>query len=254
MLAVTSENVSIALAFAGGFISFVSPCVLPIVPGYVSLITGLSVTELQEGGHDQTRHVIWNTALFVAGFTFVFVGLGLLTTSVGNVLVQNQVLLTRIAGVMMIAMACYLAGSQILMKPGLYREARFHPNIERFGWFASPIAGAAFGFGWTPCLGPILGSVLTVAATQGEVWRGGALLLAYGLGLGVPFLLVGLLLGRLTGTMRWVARHGRVITFVSATILGAFGVVLLFNQLPWVTGRITDLLDGLGLRSLIRIG
>lgn len=254
LAAVTADNVTIAAAFLAGIVSFLSPCVLPIVPGYLSLVTGVSVAELDDPDARRMRQIVWNTVLFVAGFTFVFVGLGLASTSLGSLLTENQDLLTRLAGAVMIAMACYLAGSQILMRPGLYRDVRFHPHLERFGVFASPVAGAAFAFGWTPCLGPVLAAVLTVASTQSDAWRGGVLLLAYSLGLGVPFLVVGTLMGRLTGALGWFKRHGRVITFVSAAVLGAFGVILLFDQLPWVTGRLREAADAVGLGWLINLG
>ena len=249
-----ATDATLIAAFIGGLISFLSPCVLPIVPGYLSLVTGVSATELNEPDARRMRGIAINTGLFVAGFTAVFVAMGLGATAIGDVLIRNQELLTRLSGVVMIVLALYLAGSQILMAPGVYREVRFHPHVERFGPFAAPVIGAAFAFGWTPCIGPILGSILTVAATQDEIARGGLLLLVYGLGLGVPFLIVGLAMGRITGALSWFKRRGRAITFVSAGLLLVFGVILLFDQLPWVTAQLSSFLDRIGLGGLVTIG
>ncbi len=128
-------------AFGAGVISFLSPCVLPIVPAYLSLITGLTVGDLQEGDTKVLTRIAVDTGLFVAGFTVVFVLLGLITTAAGDVLFENQATLTRISGALVILMALYLAGSQILMAPRMYQEFRFHPHLDRFGKAATPIAG-----------------------------------------------------------------------------------------------------------------
>ncbi len=251
-----STDVTVLAAFGGGVVSFLSPCVLPIVPGYLSLVTGLSVGELRDRGHDAQRmaRIVWMTLLFVAGFTTVFVALGLAATTLGDTLFRNQEALTRISGAVLVLFALYLAGSQILMLPSVYREVRLQPHVERWGPIAAPVAGIAFGLGWTPCIGPVLGSVLTVAASTHETGRGAALLTAYSLGLGLSFLVVGLALGRLTGALAWFRRHGRLLTFISAAILFAFGVILMFDSLPRLTARLQDVLDAMGLDGLIRIG
>ncbi|HEX2737407.1 MAG TPA: cytochrome c biogenesis protein CcdA [Acidimicrobiia bacterium] len=251
--AVTEQNVNVLIAFGGGIVSFLSPCVLPIVPGYLSLITGISVGELREGDPRYLVRIAINTGLFVLGFTVVFTLLFLSTTAVSDALFQNQETLTRVAGALIIVMAAYLAGTQLVMAPALYGEARFHPNLQRFGPFAAPVAGAAFGLGWTPCIGPVLGSVLAVASTRGDTARGAVLLIAYSIGLGVPFLAVGLALGRLEGALGWFKRHSKAITLVSAAVLAAFGFVLLFDRLTWVTARLSELWDALGLRSLVNV-
>jgi cytochrome c-type biogenesis protein len=254
LVAVTADNVGILVAFGGGIVSFLSPCVLPIVPGYLSLITGVSVAELQEGDDRPLMRIAVNTGLFVAGFTLVFTLLFLSTTAVSDVIFRNQEELTRFAGLLVFLMAVYLAGSQLLTAPGMYREFRFHPHLERFGPVAAPVAGAAFGLGWTPCIGPVLGSVFTVAATQDETARGAMLLIAYSLGLGLPFLVLGLTLGRLTGVLAWFRRHSRAITLVSAALLATFGVVLMLNRLPWVTAQLQDALRAVGLDGLVELG
>ena len=249
---ISPNNVNALIAFGGGIVSFLSPCVLPIVPGYLSLVTGLSVGELRERGRADLGRIARTTALFIAGFTVVFVTLGLISTAVGKTLLRNQDTLTRVSGGLVILMALYLAGSQLLRAPRLYQEARFHPHLERFGPFAAPVAGAAFGLGWTPCIGPVLAAVLTVAADSHDTTRGALLLVAYSAGLGIPFLVVGL--GRLAGPLGWVKRHSRAITLTSAALLGAFGVVLVLNRLPLLTARLTEGLEAIGLKRLVELG
>jgi cytochrome c-type biogenesis protein len=253
---ISQQNVNVLIAFGGGIVSFLSPCVLPIVPAYLSLITGLSVGELRETGRttEQLRRITVDTGLFVAGFTVVFVLLGLISTALGQTVLRNQETLTRLSGVLVILMAVYLAGSQLVRAPALYPDARFHPHLERFGPFAAPVAGAAFGLAWTPCIGPVLAAVLGVAAQSGDEVRGVALLVAYSLGLGVPFLLVGLGLGRLAGPLAWVRRHSRAITLVSAAFLFVFGLMLVFNRFEVLTARLTDFLEWIGLDRLVSLG
>jgi cytochrome c-type biogenesis protein len=248
------SNLYLFAAFGAGVISFVSPCVLPIVPGYLSLITGLSVGEIREQQRHYLKRIAVNTGLFVLGFTIVFVLLGLITTAAGNALFRNQETLTRLSGALVLLMACYLAGSQLLTTPRLYQEFRFHPHLERFGPVAAPVAGAAFGLGWTPCIGPILGAVLGFAARGDDLARSTLLLVAYSLGLGVSFLAVGLAMGKLTRTMAWFKRHSRAITLVSAGILAVFGIVLLTDSLPTVTARMTDFLRDNGFSWLVDVG
>lgn len=241
-------------AFGAGVISFLSPCVLPIVPAYLSLITGLTVGDLKEGDTKVLPKIALDTGLFVAGFTVVFVLLGLITTAVGDALFQNQETLTRISGALVIVMALYLAGSQILMAPRMYQEFRFHPQLDRFGKAATPIAGAAFGLGWTPCIGPVLGAVLSFAAQGQNLVRATLLLVAYSAGLGCSFLAVGLAFGKLTTPLNWVKRHSRAITYVSAAVLFFFGLVLLTDNLSRLTARLTEWMDALGLGRLIELG
>jgi cytochrome c-type biogenesis protein len=238
-------------AFGAGVLSFLSPCVLPIVPAYLSLITGVSVGDMREGDVKVLPRIAYDTALFVAGFTVVFVLLGLITTAAGEALFENQETLTRISGALVILMALYLAGSQLLMTPRLYQEFRFQPHLERFGPVAAPVAGIAFGLGWTPCIGPVLGTVLGFAAQGQDLVRATVLLVAYSLGLGLPFLAVGLGLGKLATPLDWVKRHSRAITFVSAAILFFFGIVLLTDNLSQITAKLTNLWNDLGLDGLV---
>ena len=250
-----TSNLYLLTAFGAGVISFLSPCVLPIVPGYLSLITGLSVGELQEGAAPHyLKRIAVNTGMFVAGFTVVFVLLGLITTAAGTALFRNQETLTRISGGLLLLMAAYLAGSQLLTTPRLYQEFRFQPHLERFGPVAAPVAGAAFGLGWTPCIGPVLGAVLVFASEGQDLGRSTALLVAYSLGLGSSFLAVGLAMGKLTRAMSWFKRHARAITLFSAAVLAVFGLILLTDRLPELTARLSDLLRDLGLDWVVEIG
>lgn len=249
-----SSSVSYVAAFGGGVASFISPCVLPIVPGYLSVITGVDLTDPDPGSNRHLTKVARDTGLFIGGFTVVFVLLGITATSVGGVVFRNKVLLLRISGALVIAMALFLLGSLVLKLPGLYREARFNPDLSKYGPFAAPVAGAAFGFGWTPCLGPILTSVLALAATTGGAVHGGALLAVYSLGLGLPFLLMGLALGRLAGVLGFVRRHSAGLTMISVVFLLAFGLLLFFDRLTWVTSELEAFMRAVGLGRLVNLG
>ncbi|MDQ3571116.1 MAG: cytochrome c biogenesis protein CcdA [Actinomycetota bacterium] len=246
----------ILIAFAAGMLSFLSPCVLPLVPGYLSLMSGVEMTGLRsdEGavatGVD-TRRVLRSTLLFVAGFTVVFVVLGATASALGQALREHQVVLNRVAGVVIIVMGLAMAG---LVVPGaLLRERRIHLSPARLGAFAPPVMGMAFAFGWTPCIGPVLAAVLALAATEGTLAQGVLLLLAYSLGLGVPFVAAGLALNRLTGAFAWFRRHYRAISLVSGLLLAGFGVLLLTNRVTRVSSWLVDIMGRLGLDSLTAI-
>jgi cytochrome c-type biogenesis protein len=249
---ITSSNVSVLVAFGGGIVSILSPCVLPMVPGYLSLVTGLSVTELQGGEHKHLVRIASMTGLFALGFTVVFTLLGLAASSLGQAAFDNQTTLTRISGVFVFLMALYLAGSQLVTAPRLYPEARFAVS-DRFGMLTAPVAGAAFAFGWSPCLGPVIAAVFGVAATQSGL-RAVSLLVAYGIGMGVSFLLVGLAFGRWATPLSFVKKHLRTLTLVSAALLAFFGILLMTDKLWWLSARLTSFLDDLGLTRLVELG
>src|SRR5262249_48119817 len=166
-------------ALGGGVVSFLSPCVLPLVPGYLSMVTGLDIAVLEGDATQHTKRIVATTALFIAGFGTVFVLLGLTASIIGQPLRDHQETLTRISGALILGMALFLLGSVYLRAPWLYQEKRFHPELGKYGAALPLVAGVAFGFGWTPCIGPILGSVLGIAATQQRVWAGATLLAAY---------------------------------------------------------------------------
>lgn len=241
-------------AFGGGVISFLSPCVLPLVPGYLSMVTGLDLADIQQDSRIHARRITGTTALFVAGFGTVFVALGLSASAFGQLLRDHQTTLTRLSGFLMFAMALFLLGSLFLRAPWLYQEKRFHPQLGGFGTAAPVVAGAAFGFGWSPCIGPILGSILGIAANQHRVWAGGTLLVVYSLGLGVPFLICGLALGRVSGMLQWVKRHFPIIVGVSAVVLGIFGLLLIFDELSRLSLHLQTWLTDAHLEWLVNLG
>ena len=246
--------VTYAVAFGGGLISFASPCVLPLVPGYLSVITGLDVSELEASKRSNALAVTRDTGLFVLGFGAVFVLLGVSATSIGSFVFDQQILLTRISGALVLAMALFMLGSIYLQAPWMYQEMRFHPQLGRYGRAAPTVAGAAFGFGWTPCIGPVLTSILAIAAASGRATTGAALLGVYTLGLGLPFLVTGLLMGRLSASLQWFQRNLQTIVIVSSISLALFGVLLIFNQLIRVTTLLQDLLRAVGLDFLVELG
>jgi len=248
-----TSDVGYLAAFAGGVVSFLSPCVLPMVPAYLAIITGLDVEQLRDADRPLVR-ITRDTLLFIAGFSAVFVALGLSATTIGRALFRNQSLLTRVSGGVVLAMALFMLASLFLNAPWLYQERRFHPKLSRFGPFAAPVAGVAFGFGWTPCIGPVLTSILAVAASRGEAVDGATLLAVYSAGLGLPFLITGLAFGRLAGTLGWVKRHVRELTTTSSFALAAFGVLLVMDRLVWLTGEMQRALDAMGLGGLVELG
>jgi cytochrome c-type biogenesis protein len=250
-------DVSYLVAFGGGIVSFASPCVLPVVPAYLSTVTGLDFSEVETGTKRQLGKIARDTILFILGFGVVFVLLGVSATAVGATVIRNHTLLTRISGAVVLAMSALLAGSVLIRSPRfarLYGEARFHPRTSRFGPFAAPLAGAAFGFGWTPCIGPVLSSVLAVAAADRGLGQGAGLLAVYALGLGVPFLIVGCGFNAAAGALRAVRRHLRAITLGSSLLLACFGVLLVLNRLTSLTSVLESWMRDVGLGRLVNLG
>src|SRR5437588_12378890 len=251
VLAVQVHGPGLIGAFAGGMLSFLSPCVLPLVPGYLSMVSGISVAELQTGDHGNTRRIVMSTLLFVAGFTAVFVALGAAASGFGQALREHQRGLEMIAGAFIMAMAVFLAGfvsPRILMA-----ERRLHVSPSEVGAWAPPLMGAAFAFGWTPCIGPILAGVLGLAEHDATLSRGVVLLAAYSLGLGVPFVITGVAFDRMTGVFSVGKRHFRVINLVAGVFLFAFGFLLFTHRLTRLSSWFTDALHWLHLDALTRI-
>ncbi|MDQ3985223.1 MAG: cytochrome c biogenesis CcdA family protein [Actinomycetota bacterium] len=211
------------VAFAAGVVSFLSPCVLPIVPGYLSYMTGVE-KPVEEKSTLQTGIVALG---FVAGFTAVFVALGVSATLLGSFLRDYQREFTQIGGALIIVMGLIFMG--VLKVPWLYREARFRPS-PKAGFWGSLVLGAAFGFGWSPCIGATLGAVLTMAAGNATAGEGAFLLAVYSLGLGLPFLLAGLGFSRLTGVTAWLRKRTRVLNIASGTLLILVGILFVTDQ------------------------
>jgi cytochrome c-type biogenesis protein len=235
-------DVSIPVAFVAGLASFLSPCVLPLVPGYLSYMSGIAVGESGAGAAWKTARV---ALLFVLGFTVVFVAFGATATLLGSFLLENKDMLARIGGVFIIVMGLLFMG--VLKAPLLYREARFHPRPGA-GMWGSFVLGSAFAFGWTPCIGATLGAVLTMAAgrgTAGGPAEGALLLAVYSLGLGVPFLLAALGVSRLTTALGWFRRHMRAVNLASGALLVLVGLLFVTNRVfevsAWMQRNLTFL-------------
>src|SRR5947208_3160649 len=192
-------NATVFAAFAVGFVSFISPCVLPLVPGYLSAVSGVSIADLRTREHTRAQ-VLVPAAIFCASFTLVFVLLGASATSIGQTLNDHRDALNKIAGALIIAMGVLFVAMPFV--PKLNREWRPEMLMSRAGTGGPLIAGAAFAFAWTPCIGPTLSSILAAAATSESVGHGGVLLAFYSAGLAVPFLLTALALNRMTAAFR----------------------------------------------------
>jgi cytochrome c-type biogenesis protein len=242
---VRTSPVGFIVAFGGGMLSFLSPCVLPLVPGYLSLMSGVSAGELVDPTPDDRRRVLRATLLFVAGFTVVFTFLFAGASAIGQTLVDHQRGLNQVAGIVTIVMGLLIAG--VVSPRLLQQERRLHVSPSRLGVFAPPAMGMAFAFGWTPCIGPILAAVLPLAAAQGTLARGMGMLVAYSLGLGVPFVAAGLALGRLTSVFTFVKRHFRALNLVSGLLLVAFGFLLFTSNVSWLSGWFSDRMQDIPL-------
>lgn len=245
---VLHSPVGFVVAFGAGVVSFLSPCVLPLVPSYLSMMSGVGTADLADASKPDRRRLLRATLLFVAGFTLVFAVLEATASGLGQTLRAHQVVLDRVAGGVIIAAGLLFAG--IIRPSWLMRERRFHVSPARYGEWAAPVMGMAFAFGWTPCIGPILGAVLTLASDSHTLGRGEAMLVAYSLGLGVPFVVAGVAFGRLTGVLTFARTHLRAINLVSGVLLAALGVLLLSGDLHLLSGAFTDVLDALGLGRL----
>jgi cytochrome c-type biogenesis protein len=208
-----------ALAFVAGLVSFTSPCCLPLMPGYVSYVSGVA------GGAATTTAVRSRTmlaaSLFVAGFVLTFTLMGAAASQLGTFLLQNRTVFGRIAGGIVIVLGLAMMGA--LRVPILYRERRLDLSRINPGPAGAMPLGVAFALGWTPCIGPVLAAILTAAASVGSIWRGSALLLVYALGLGVPFLLLALGVARTGRLFAWLRRHGKVVEVVGGGVLVLVG-------------------------------
>jgi cytochrome c-type biogenesis protein len=240
-----SSSVGFAGAFLAGVISFLSPCVLPLIPGYLSFMTGLTASELSDDSRPLAQ-IMGTALLFVIGFSTVFVLLGASASVLGQFLTQYRDLIEKIAGVVVVLFGVFMLG--VIKLPGLYGEARMDlARSRRFGRGAAFVMGMAFAAGWTPCVGPILGVILTLAASTGSVTHGALLLLAYSLGLGVPFLLVALLFGSARPLLAWLNRHSIVINRVAGATLIVIGVLIFSGRLTVIAAWLTSVLPSFGV-------
>jgi cytochrome c-type biogenesis protein len=247
-------EVSILAAVFAGAASFISPCVLPLLPGYVSLMSGYDMAELAEGDVSM-RRVVGRTALFVLGFSVVFISLGATATSLSSFL--NRGIFTTIAGWLIIAMGLFIAITAIWTPQWLLpvmKDRRIESSgARRFGLFGPPLMGAAFAFGWTPCIGPFLASALLLGANEETVLEGMVVLFFYSVGLGIPFLLTSLLLAKAFSAFAWVKRYLTQITVASGLLLSGFGILLVTGQITDLSAWFSDLLVRLGLEDLAEV-
>ena len=221
-----------ALAFVAGLISFTSPCCLPLMPGYVSYVSGVAsgTPSEHEGSVAVRSRTMLAAGLFVMGFATTFTLMGAAASELGTLILRTRLVLERVAGLFVIVMG--LATTGLLRVPFLYRERRFDLGRIRPGPAGAVPLGMAFAIGWTPCIGPVLAGILTAAATVGGAWRGAALLFMYSLGLGVPFLLLALGVARTGRLFRWLRRHGRAIEVAGGSILVLMGVLMITGR--WI--------------------
>ena len=231
-------------AFVAGLLSFVSPCVLPLVPGYVSLISGATVEDLRLSDRITRRRVFLYSVNFVVGFSIVFIILGTLasglaSTALGDYVAANHRILSEVAGIIVVILGLHLTG--LWQINALFADKRFHNLKTSIGALGSFLAGMAFAFGWTPCIGPILATILILAAGQGGMLKGAVLLAIYSLGLAVPFLLTSLALGRFLTFYGRFRRHLHTVEVISGVLLIAVGVLIFLNNLKYLSGYLSFL-------------
>jgi cytochrome c-type biogenesis protein len=226
-------------AFVAGLISFLSPCVLPLVPGYVSLISGAGVEELQAQQSGLMRKVMLNSVAFILGFSTVFITLGAISTSVGQILARYKHSLAQVAGVVIILFGLHLTG--LLRIKALYADKRMHSVKGGATVWGAFVIGFAFAFGWTPCVGPILAVILTFASQQDSVSKGIGLLMIYSMGLAVPFLLTSLGIERFLKFYSRFRAHMHALEIASGALLIVLGVLLVFGRFTMISGYLSFL-------------
>jgi cytochrome c-type biogenesis protein len=228
---VTEVNIGIVAAFVAGIFSFLSPCVLPLVPSYLALVTGMSLEDLQEGVN--RKATVIHSLLFVLGFSAIFIVMGASASFLGQFFRQYELWIARIGGVIIIILGLHLSG--VFKLAPLMREMRIHVSDTPAGYLGTIGIGMAFAAGWTPCLGPVLGAILTYGMSQDTMWAGVRLLTAYSAGLAIPFLVASLALDRFLQAFKRFRRWIPVVEKASGIILIGLGVLLLTGQLTALT-------------------
>jgi len=225
-------NIVVVLtAFAGGLVSFLSPCVLPLVPGYLSIISGYSLDQLKGNGQDASlkRTVVLNSIMFIIGFSIAFIALGASATGIGQLLVARKQILYKIAGIVIIVFGLHVLG--VFKINALYQDKRFHDVKKPRSAWGVLLFGLVFAFGWTPCIGPILAGILGIASSQQTVTQGVILLAIYSLGLAVPFLLTSLGLNHFLAFYGRFKHHFRTLEIVSGVMVVAIGLLIVTDSL-----------------------
>jgi cytochrome c-type biogenesis protein len=244
------ENVSLVAAFVAGFLSFISPCVLPLIPGYLSYISGITVEEMRgaSGGGAVAvaappaarRRVLVTSLAFVLGFSLVFVSLGASASAAGQFLMEKLSLLGKIAGAIIIVFGLHTMG--VLKIGWLYAEKRVQTTKKPAGPLGAVLVGVAFAFGWTPCIGPILAAILAVAAAQETVGQGVQLLAVYSLGLGIPFIATSLAINQFFAAFAKIRRYYHAVEIASGALLVAIGVLIFTNRFTIIAQYLTPYL------------
>jgi cytochrome c-type biogenesis protein len=237
-----ASGVGILTALGAGLVSFLSPCVLPLVPGYLSAVTGVSVVELDRV---ERRRVVVPSLVFVASFSTIFILLGLTATGIGQALHDHRDTLEKVAGVVIIAMGVLFVSSLFVTR--LNREWHIDALMVRAGKGGPLLAGMAFAIAWTPCIGPTLGAILSAAALSSSAAHGAFLLAVYSAGLGIPFLLTAIAFSRMTTSFEAVKRHYRAIMAVAGGILIAMGILILTGDFFQLNVEAQKLTSDLGL-------
>ncbi|MFQ5901432.1 MAG: cytochrome c biogenesis CcdA family protein [Thermodesulfobacteriota bacterium] len=239
-----TANISFLVAFTAGFLSFVSPCVLPLVPSYVSFITGMSFEDITNA---QIKNRIRKTTalhsiFFIIGFSMVFVTLGASATSIGRFMNQNMTLLQKIGGIVVILLGLHFTG--LLSFNFLHREKRFHLKDKPVGYAGSTLVGVSFAIGWTPCIGPILSAILMYAATADNVGHGMALLFAYSMGLGIPFLISAMAINSFLSAFKKITPYMRTMMVVSGVFMIGVGLLIFTNNFTILSQYLTIWYEG----------
>jgi len=235
------ENVNILTAFIFGFLSFISPCVLPIVPGYISFISGVSIDAMKsEGEKKQLRNqILLRTIFFILGFSVVFVALGASATAIGQFLLKELNVISKIAGVIIIVFGLHMIG--IFKIPFLNYEKRFQTEGKPLSLLGAFVVGLAFAFGWTPCIGPILAAILAIASQQDSVGKGIVLLSSYSLGLGIPFFITGMSITIFYNFFNKLKKHMHTVEVVGGILLVVVGALIFTNSLTILAGYLSKL-------------
>ncbi len=233
-----AATIPFALAFSAGLLSFLSPCVLPLIPSYVTFITGLGLDDVGKARRTALTHGL----LFVLGFTLIFLALGATATVLGRMLFAHRVWITRAGGVLLIVFGLYMAG--VLRIGALDAERRIHLADKPLGYLGTVLVGVAFGAGWTPCLGPVLGGILAYTSSVADLQRGLLLLFAYAMGLGVPFILSALMVDRFLAGFQRMRRYLGVVNRIAGALMIVVGLLLLTGAFTTMAGWLVDFTPG----------
>lgn len=236
-----STNVSLLTAFVAGLLSFLSPCVLPLIPGYISFISGASLQELSSTTDIKKvrRKVLLNSIAFVIGFSVVFILLGASATAISKLMLKYLRPVSIIAGIVIIIIGLHTMG--IFKIAALYSEKRFQTNTKPVNVFGSFVIGLAFAFGWTPCIGPILAGILAIAAAQNTVWKGIQLLIVYSLGLGIPFMITAYSITLFFKLFDKIKKYLNIIEWIAGLLLVIIGILMITGGLTAIAGALGSL-------------